>query len=99
MLWCNGTNIQFYQGRLDVLQDGIPRFPGLVFGNAAHLVDNNVHIVANNAHLSRVRIVCIDGTYQVRPNHPEGIAQLVTIQIIINNVVRYDYFLINIYIL
>lgn len=86
LLWCNGTNLRFYQGRLEVLENGVPTFSGLVFANAAHLV-------ANNIHLRTVRTLCMDGTYQVRPNHPADISQLVTIQIVINNVVRFNYYL------
>lgn len=80
LLWCSGTQNRFYQGRLDVLQNGTQRFVGLVFANAAHLTNINVH-------LPTIRTMCIDGTFQVRPSHPTDITQLITVQIIFNNVV------------
>lgn len=82
LLWCNGTNNRFFQGQLNILDREVPRFAGLVFANAAFLRSNNVH-------LSTVRTICIDGTYQVRPNHPADIAQLITVQVVLNNVVRF----------
>lgn len=82
LLFCNGTNNQFYQGQLEILQGGVSRFVGLVFANVAHLTSINVH-------LATVRTICIDGTYQVRPTHPPDIAQIVTVQIIFNNIVSF----------
>jgi hypothetical protein len=81
-MWCNGTNNRFFQGRLDILNRGVSRFAGLVFVNSAFLR-------ANNFHFSTDHTMCIDGTYQVRPNHPADIAQLITIQVVLNNVVRF----------
>lgn len=82
LLMCNGTNNRFYQGRLEVIQHGEQRFVGLVFANVAYLTSINMH-------LSTVRTMCIDGTYQVRPRVPRDIAQLITVQIVINNVVSF----------
>lgn len=83
LIWCNGTNNRFFQGRLDILDGGVPRFAGLVFANS-------VFLRSNNFHFSTVRTICIDGTYyQVRPNHPADIAQLITVQVVLNNVVRF----------
>lgn len=88
LLWCNGTNNRFFQGRLDVLSGGVSRFVGLVFANVAHLMSINIH-------LASVRTMCVDGTFQVLPTHPSDIAQLITIQIVINNVVRIKLFKFN----
>ncbi|CAI6355643.1 unnamed protein product [Macrosiphum euphorbiae] len=38
------------------------------------------------ADIINLRTICIDGTYQVRPNHPADIAQLITVQVRLNNV-------------
>jgi hypothetical protein len=50
---------------------------------------NSAFLRANNFHFSTDHTMCIDGTYQVRPNHPADIAQLITIQVVLNNVVRF----------
>lgn len=67
---------------MEILDGGLTRFVGLVFTNATYLAVNNVH-------LATVRTICIDGTFQVRPNYPPDIAQLVTVQIVINNAVNF----------
>lgn len=38
-------------------------------------------------HMLSVHVICIDGTYQVRPRNPSDITQLLTIQIVFINVV------------
>lgn len=78
---CNGTADPFFQGALEILQDdGEVRFVGIVFSNARYLREMNIHMPS-------VHTLCIDGTYQVRPSYPADIAQLVTVQIVFNNVV------------
>jgi len=80
---CNGTENRFFQGSLEVLgEDGHIQFVGLVFTNTQFLHQMNVHMPS-------VRTLCIDGTFQVRPANPTDISQLLTIQIVFNNVVNY----------
>jgi len=80
---CNGTEYRFFQGPLEVLgEDGNIQFVGVVFCNNQFLHQMNVHMPS-------VRTLCIDGTFQVRPANPPDIAQLLTVQIVFNNVVNH----------
>lgn len=80
---CNGTENRFFQGSLEVLEDdGRVQFVGLVFSNTQFLHQMNVHMPS-------VRTLCIDGTFQVRPANPPDISQLLTVQVVFNNVVNY----------
>lgn len=83
LLYCNGTADRFFQGPLEILEeDGTIQFVGFVFSNIHFFQQMNVYMPS-------VHTLCVDGTYQVRLNHPPGIAQLFTVQIVINNVVNY----------
>lgn len=79
---CNGTADRFFQGSLEILEDdGTVQFVGIVYSNNNFLQQMNVH-------MRSVQILCVDGTFQVRPNFPPDIAQLLTVQIIFNNLVK-----------
>ncbi|CAH1716515.1 unnamed protein product [Aphis gossypii] len=77
---CNGTEYRFFQGPLEVLgEDGNIQFVGVVFCNNQFLHQMNVYMPS-------VRTLCINGTFQVRPAYPPDVAQLLTVQIVFNNV-------------
>jgi len=79
----NGQMVPFFQGPLEILHtDNTVEFVGLVFANIGFL-----HEIG--AHIRSVNTLCMDGTFQVRPQQPPDINQLFTIQIIVNNVVSF----------
>jgi len=88
----NGQMVPFFQGPLEILHpDNTVQFVGIVFAN-------NVFLHDIGAHIRSVNTLCMDGTFQVRPQQPPDIDQLFTIQIIVNNVVsclchKYTYIL------
>ncbi|KAF0715189.1 RING-type domain-containing protein, partial [Aphis craccivora] len=76
----NGQMVPFFQGPLEILHtENSIEFVGIVFANVGFLNESAPHIHSVNT-------VCMDGTFQVRPQQPPDIDQLFTIQIIINNV-------------
>jgi len=82
--YVNGTTDLFFQGSLEILMDDASIcFVGLVFTNVALLQQMN-------AHIQTVRLLCMDGMFQICPRQLLDIEQLFTVQIILNNVVSID---------
>uniref|UniRef100_A0A2S2NWG0 Uncharacterized protein n=1 Tax=Schizaphis graminum TaxID=13262 RepID=A0A2S2NWG0_SCHGA len=81
--YINGSMEPFYQGPLEILRDdGTEDLVGIVFTNAAFIRNMQPH-------LRSIRAICMDGTFQTTPREPADLNQLFTIQIILNNVVRF----------
>lgn len=77
-----GSDELFFQGNLEHIAEvgGDTVFDGLVFANRQF-------VQSNAAFFREVKVLGIDGTFQVVPRHPTDMAQLVTVHIILDNVV------------
>uniref|UniRef100_A0A2S2NFS6 E3 ubiquitin-protein ligase n=1 Tax=Schizaphis graminum TaxID=13262 RepID=A0A2S2NFS6_SCHGA len=62
----NGQMVPFFQGPLEILHtDNTIEFVGIVFSNVAFLNESG-------AHMRSVNTLCMDGTFQVRPQQPQN---------------------------
>jgi len=78
----NGTMIPFYQGSLKMLRnDENVRFFVIVF------VNNEFMQELINVHFHGITTIYMDITFQIRPQQLADIDQILTIQIVFNNVV------------